>query len=420
MSEMIQSLRGMPDVLAPQAAYRAQLSAKMTAVLHRFGYQPAYLPLLEKTALFKRTIGDATDVVSKEMYTFDDRNGESVTLRPEATAGVVRAMIQNGLLQQNTRLYTEGPMFRYEKPQEGRYRQFTQVSVESFGIAAPAQDAELIQIAYDLFAELGILDAVTLEINTIGMPEERIAFQKALVDYLAAHKDKLDEDSQRRLDMNPLRILDSKDAGTQALLHGAPQLADYLGEESRGHYRTVKQLLDSIGIAYRENPRLVRGLDYYCHTVIEWTTDKLGAQGTICAGGRYDGLVEQLGGKPTPAAGFAFGVERILLLAQQYGAFSEPRADVYILAQSEAEQGMAMRWAGEIRRHFPEFSVITHNAFQKLKTQFKKADQANARYTLVFGSEEAAQNAASVKNMATGGQQTLTLAALLQQLQGEV
>ena len=281
----IQSLRGMNDVFPPEASHLQQLHDLIHAVLARYAYRPLQLPLLEQTGLFKRAVGEETDVVSKEMYTFCDRNDESITLRPEATAGVVRAMIQHGKLQQPQRVYAEGPMFRYERPQKGRSRQFSQVSVEAFGMAGAALDAELIAICADLFRRLGVLDLLTLELNTIGLAEERHAFQQALVAYLQNHLDALDDDSRRRLTTNPLRILDSKNAGVQAVLDGAPALDDYLGAESRAHFARLTALLDAQGIAWRRNPRLVRGLDYYCHTVFEWTTDALGAQGTVTAGG---------------------------------------------------------------------------------------------------------------------------------------
>lgn len=413
MSAMIQSLRGMNDVLPPVATHRAQLLQIIRQLLHQFAYLPAELPLLEKTQLFKRTIGGETDIVSKEMYSFDDRNQESITLRPEATAGAVRAMIENGLLQQTTRLFVEGPMFRYEKPQEGRSRQFTQVSVECFGLAGASTDAELISIGHELFCQLGIRDAVTLEINTIGLPSERKAYQQALVDYLSAHITQLDEDSQRRLQTNPLRILDSKDENTQRCLDAAPMLEDYLGEESKAHFALLRELLDALGIRYQLNPRLVRGLDYYCHSVFEWTTKALGAQGTVCAGGRYDGLVEQLGGKPTPAAGFAFGIDRIFMLWQKLQPSAALRSDIYVLATGIAEQKQALQWAMQLRRARPELQVLCHNQFQALKKQFAKADLAKARFALVFGSEEVAQSRATIKNLATGKQEQIDLPTLL-------
>jgi histidyl-tRNA synthetase len=317
----LQSIRGMNDLLPTDSYAWQYLESTVADVLHSYAYKEIRFPVLESTELFKRSIGEVTDIVEKEMYTFDDRNGESVTLRPEGTAVCVRACEQNGLLyNQIQRLWYQGPMFRYEKPQKGRLRQFHQFGVETFGMAGPDIDAEMLLITSRLWRELGISDAVTLQLNTLGTSEERKAYRDALVAYLTERKDQLDEDSQRRLDSNPLRILDSKSVSTQALLNDAPNLHDYFGEETQAHFNGVKAFLDAAGIEYQINPRLVRGLDYYCFTVFEWVTDKLGAQGTVCAGGRYDGLVEQLGGKATPAVGFAMGVERLVLLLQELNA----------------------------------------------------------------------------------------------------
>ena len=406
----IQSLRGMNDIFPPEADYLQQLHDCIHDVLACYGYHPVQLPLLEQTCLFKRAVGEETDVVSKEMYTFADRNDESITLRPEATAGVVRAMIQHGKLQQPQRVYVEGPMFRYERPQKGRSRQFSQVSVEVLGVAGAAQDAELISLCADLFRRLNILDLLTLEINTIGLAEERHAFQQALVAYLQQHTDALDEDSRRRLTTNPLRILDSKNAGVQQVLDGAPILDDYLGEASRNHFAQLCALLDALGIAWQRNPRLVRGLDYYCHTVFEWTTDALGAQGTVTAGGRYDGLIEQLGGKPTPAAGFAFGIERIMLLAQQRDIFHMPQPLVYAIATADAHLSLLLPLVQTLRAR--GISVVAHNQIQPLKTQIRKADQEGAHYALIIGDDEAATRSAALKNLRDGSQQTLPLADL--------
>ena len=413
--EQIQSVRGMRDIVAPYSLQLERLHAVAHAVLQRYGYLPAQFPLLEKTGLFARTIGEETDIVSKEMYTFLDRNNESLTLRPEATAGVVRAMIENGLLQQMQRLYVEGPMFRYERPQKGRYRQFTQISVEAFGMAGAALDAELMAIGAALFRELGIYDKVALEINTIGLPEERRAFQQALVAYLGKHTEALDEDSRRRLTTNPLRILDSKNAGVQAVLDDAPVLADYLGDASQEHFATVKTLLDALGIAYRVNPRLVRGLDYYCHSVFEWTTTALGAQGTVCAGGRYDGLVEQLGGKPTPAAGFAFGVDRIALLAEE-ALWVDTSPDVYAVATDAQWMPQLLAACEHLRGH--GLRVVVQSDVQSLKNQLKKADKSGARHVLIIGDDEAARDVLTLKTLASGEQQTLPLAKLVTVLAG--
>ena len=403
----IQSLRGMNDIFPPESGHLQQLHDRIHAVLARYGYRPLQLPLLEQTGLFKRAVGEETDVVSKEMYTFNDRNDESITLRPEATAGVVRAMIQHGKLQQ--------PQRRYERPQKGRSRQFSQVSVEAFGMADAALDAELITICADLFRRLGVLDLLTLELNTIGLADERHAFQQALVAYLQNHEDALDDDSRRRLTTNPLRILDSKNAGVQTLLDGAPVLDDYLGDESRAHFARLTALLDALGIAWQRNPRLVRGLDYYCHTVFEWTTDALGAQGTVAAGGRYDGLVEQLGGKATPAAGFAFGIERILLLAQTRDTFRDTPPAVYAIATDDKHFTTLLPLVQTLRD--AGISVVVQTQVQALKNQLRKADQKGAHYALIIGDDEAAQQHASLKNLRDGSQQSLPFAELPAHLQ---
>ena len=407
MAETIASVRGMRTIFGTEARHYEELFQLIHKLLQRSGYGPIILPLLEKTNLFQRAVGEETDVVAKEMYTFLDRNEESLTLRPEATAGVVRAMIENGLLQQQQRVYVEGPMFRYEKPQKGRYRQFYQVSVEALGSASPNLDAELIQLGHSLFKELGVIDQVQLEINTIGLASERQAYQQSLVKFLSQHRESLDEDSQRRLNTNPLRILDSKSPQTQALLDDGPVLDDYLGVESRRYFQQLCQLLDALGISYHRNGRLVRGLDYYNHTVFEWTTQELGAQGTICAGGRYDGLVVQLGGPDTPAAGFAFGVDRIYLLAQQRGYFKETTLDVYALATAEAYYGRLLALAEQLRREV-DLTVQVQLDCQALKKQMQKADRSGAKFALILGDEEFQNNQFSVKNLRTGEQYSLS------------
>ncbi len=407
MAETIASVRGMRTIFGTEARHYEELFQLIHKLLQRSGYGPIILPLLEKTNLFQRAVGEETDVVAKEMYTFLDRNEESLTLRPEATAGVVRAMIENGLLQQQQRVYTEGPMFRYEKPQKGRYRQFYQVSVEALGSASPNLDAELIQLGHSLFKELGVIDQVQLEINSIGLASERQAYQQSLVKFLNQHRESLDEDSQRRLNTNPLRILDSKSPQTQALLDDGPVLDDYLGVESRRYFQQLCQLLDALGISYHRNGRLVRGLDYYNHTVFEWTTQALGAQGTICAGGRYDGLVAQLGGPDTPAAGFAFGVDRIYLLAQQRGYFKETTLDVYALATAEAYYGRLLALAEQLRRE-ADLTVQVQLDCQALKKQMQKADRSGAQFALILGDEEFQNNQFSVKNLRTGEQYSLS------------
>lgn len=418
--EIITSVRGMRTIWGEEAQRLETLLGLIRQLLQQSAYGPMSLPLLEKTSLFQRAVGEETDVVSKEMYTFLDRNEESVTLRPEATAGVVRALIENGLLQQPHRLYSEGPMFRYEKPQKGRYRQFYQVSVEAFGSAAPALDAELIQLGHRLFQKLGVRDLLTLEINSIGLAEERQRFQTALVDYLRRQADALDPDSRRRLDSNPLRILDSKEATTQALLDDAPVLDDYLGTASRTHFQRLCQTLDELGISYRRNPRLVRGLDYYNHTVFEWTTQALGAQGTVCAGGRYDGLVEQLGGPATPASGFAFGVDRIYLLAEQVGFFPAPAPLLYALASREDYLPRLLATAAWLREALPALRVQVQTEVQALKKQLQKADKSGARYALILGDDEFQSEHISIKNLQTGQQQTLTPEGLVSFLQEDL
>lgn len=414
----IQSVRGMRDILLPESAQYAQLLKAIEKVLHQYGYEPIQLPLLEKTALFKRTIGEETDVVSKEMYTFVDRNDESLTLRPEATAGVVRAMIENGLLQQVNRVYTAGAMFRYERPQKGRYRQFSQVSVEAFGVEDAALDVELLAMNARLFRELGVSLEVKLEINSIGTLSERRAYTKDLVAYLSDYKTQLDEDSQRRLTTNPLRILDSKDTNVQKILEDAPRLSDYLGAQSQAHFAKVCALLSDLGIEYVINTRLVRGLDYYCHTVFEWTTDKLGAQGTVCAGGRYDGLVEQLGGKPTPAAGFAIGLDRLLLLVLACSdvlALEPPW--VYAISASETEQSAMFSVLEALRSQFPHKNICLHAQPQSLKTQIKKADKSGAKFALILGEAENNHAEITVKHLYAGQQETIKQAQLAAYLQ---
>lgn len=415
----IQSLRGMRNILPPTSSKLNRLKSTIGDMLQQFGYQPWDLPILEKTTLFQRSIGEETDVVSKEMYTFADRHGESITLRPEATAGVVRTVIEEGLLQQPQRLYVEGPMFRYERPQHGRYRQFTQISVEAFGFDGPLLDAELLIIGAHLFRELGFLEHLTLEINTIGQVEERRAFQTALVAYLQQHREHLDDDSIRRLERNPLRILDSKHPDVQKVLDNAPILFDFLGESSRTHFQSVCTLLESMGIAYHHNHRLVRGLDYYNHTVFEWTTDALGAQGTICAGGRYDGLVEQLGGKATPAAGFAFGIDRILLLTEQSNPISPPKPCAYAMILDERYAPNMLQLCNAIRCNLG-VSVIFHPQITSLKSQMKKADQSGAQFALIIGEGEQQAGLVTIKNLHNGQQRQVRQDNIIHEIKQEL
>ncbi|WP_116365443.1 histidine--tRNA ligase [Parahaliea mediterranea] len=408
----LRAIRGMNDILPEETPYWQSLEGTVRALLHSYGYGEIRLPIVEHTELFKRSIGEVTDIVEKEMYTFNDRNDESLTLRPEGTAGCVRAVIQQGLLSTPQRLWYAGPMFRYERPQKGRQRQFHQVGVEAFGIATPDIDAELILLSARLWRQLGISDAVTLELNSIGSSTARAAYRAALVDYLQARREQLDEDSQRRLDSNPLRILDSKNPDTQALLDGAPSLADYLDDESRADFARLCALLDAAGLSYRINPRLVRGLDYYNKTVFEWVTDRLGAQGTVCAGGRYDGLVAQLGGKATPGIGFAMGVERLVLLLSEMGA-AQPvaqDADLYVVSVGEAAELEALARAEALRDALPERRIVLHTGGGSFKSQMKKADKSGARLALIWGEDEVAGGTCAVKNLREeGAQQTVAV-----------
>lgn len=398
----IQSIRGMNDLLPAESPLWQYLESTVSSVLGRYGYQEIRFPILEQTELFKRSIGEVTDIVEKEMYTFDDRNGESLTMRPEGTASCVRACLQNGLLdnQQIQRLWYTGPMFRYERPQKGRLRQFHQIGVESFGVASADVDAELILITARLWQQLGLTEHVSLELNSIGSLEARAAYRTALVEYLQQHQDSLDADSQRRMGSNPLRILDSKNEQTQALLDGAPSLVDYLDDESREHFATLKQLLDVAGVSYTVNPRLVRGLDYYSKTVFEWVTDQLGAQGTVCAGGRYDGLVEQLGGKPVPAVGFAMGVERLCLLLQSLQKLPEAlqsAPDVYFVVAGSEAQVAAFQLAEQLREQLPSLKLQLHCGGGSFKSQLKKADKSGASLALIMGDNEAQQSMVNIK-----------------------
>lgn len=397
----LQAIRGMNDLVPDNTYIWQYLEATVAKVLHSYGYREIRFPIVEPTELFKRTIGEVTDIVEKEMYTFDDRNGDSITLRPEGTAGCVRACEQNGLLYRQTqRLWYTGPMFRYERPQKGRLRQFHQIGVETFGMAGPDIDAELLLLTARLWRELSIEDSVTLEINSLGTAESRGHYRQALVEYLTRYKDQLDDDSLRRLTSNPLRILDSKNAQTQAILADAPQLHDYLDEGSLEHFQTLKNILDNAGIAYVINPRLVRGLDYYGYTVFEWVTDKLGAQGTVCAGGRYDGLVSQLGGKPTPAVGFAMGIERLVLLLEALEAIpdtAKPNPDVYLIVVGDNVSAYAQATAEALRNALPQLQIITHCGGGSFKNQMKKADKSGAVVALLIGDDEMANQQLGLK-----------------------
>ena len=396
----IQAIRGMNDLLPADSSAWQYVEAAVAGILRRYGYQEIRFPILESTDLFKRSIGEVTDIVEKEMYTFDDRNGDSVTLRPEGTACCVRACEENGLLfNQTQRLWYMGPMFRYERPQKGRYRQFHQIGVETFGMDGPDIDAEVLLLSARILRELGAAPFVTLQINSLGDSESRAKYKQALVDYLEIHKDKLDADSQRRLTTNPLRILDSKENATQALLDNAPVLLDYLDETSRVHFEQLKSLLDAGGVNYQINPRLVRGLDYYGKTAFEWVTDKLGSQSTVCAGGRYDNLVEQLGGKATPAVGFGIGLERLVLLLQAVDAIPkdlEKITDVYVVAVGDVLKN-AFQLAETLRNELPGLRVINHCGGGNFKNQLKKADKSTADLALILGEDEVAKAVVTVK-----------------------
>ena len=396
----IQAIRGMNDLLPTESPLWQYVEAVVADILARYSYQEIRFPIVESTELFKRSIGEVTDIVEKEMYTFEDRNGDSLTLRPEGTACCVRACEENGLLYNQTqRLWYMGPMFRHERPQKGRYRQFHQIGVETFGLQGPDIDAEVLILSARILRDLGVAEHVQLQINSLGSTDARAAYKMALVEYLSGVAEQLDEDSKRRLTTNPMRILDSKDANTQSLLGAAPVLLDYLDDESREHFESLKLMLDAAGIHYQVNPRLVRGLDYYGKTAFEWVTEKLGAQGTICAGGRYDGLVEQLGGKPTPAVGFGIGLERLVLLLQAVEAIPEglsQQADLYLLAVGNV-QIIALQLAERIRDELPFVRVLTNCGGGNFKNQMKKADKSGAEIALILGEDEAASATITIK-----------------------
>ena len=416
MSQTLQAVRGMNDILPADAETWEYFEDIVRDWLQSYGYRPIRMPLVEPTPLFKRAIGEVTDIVEKEMYSFEDAlNGEHLTLRPEGTASCVRAAIQHNLIPAGgpQRLYYYGPMFRHERPQKGRYRQFHQIGVEALGFAGPDADAELILMCARLWDDLGLED-VALEINSLGSLEERAQHRAALIAYLEQHQDKLDEDGKRRLYTNPLRILDTKNPELQAIVEAAPRLADYLGDESKAHFDAVQVFLKDAGIPYRINHRLVRGLDYYNRTVFEWVTTRLGAQGTICAGGRYDGLFEQLGGKPQPAAGFAIGIERLLLLWLACGGEAErPVPDVYVVSVGEAAQRLGFRAAETLREH--GFAVLMHCGGGSFKSQMKKADASEAPVAIVIGEDEAAAGEVGLKPLrGSGAQQRVPIDELVE------
>ena len=402
----IQAVRGMQDLLPAQKKISRTIEDVVREVLAAYGYREIGLPQLEQTELFKRVVGENTDIVEKEMYTFDDRNGESLTLRPEGTAGCVRFAEQNGLLfNQVQRLRYSGAMFRYERPQKGRYRQFDQIGAECFGMPGPDVDAELLLMNARIWRKLGLDGDIRLELNSLGNSDARAMFKEKLAGYLQAYEQDLDEDSQRRLTTNPLRILDSKSSKTQEILRGAPVLADFMDNESKQHFEGLRGLLDDNGIAYEVNPNIVRGLDYYNKTVFEWITTTLGSQGTVCGGGRYDGLVEQLGGKPSPGVGFAMGLDRLsLMLAEKMESSKD--ADVYVVSQGNAARATALRLAESIRDQLSGKKVVVHCGDGKFKSQMKKADASGADLALVLGEDEVAAGTVSIKSLREGGEQS--------------
>ncbi len=413
MAATLNAVRGMNDVLPDEAALWERFEDEARAVFEQYGYRNLRVPIVETTPLFVRGIGDATDIVEHEMYTFEDKlNGESLTLRPEATAGIVRAAIEHSLTYERPqRVWTGGPMFRHERPQKGRYRQFHQLDVEALGFPGPDVDAEQIVMLARLWRVLGVADRVRLGINSIGDPDERRAHRADLIAYFERRKDLLDDDAKRRLHANPLRILDSKNPVMQELIRGAPRLVERLGDESRGHFEGVQRLLADGGIAYEIDARLVRGLDYYNRTVFEWITDRLGAQGTVAGGGRYDGLFEQLGGKPTSACGFAIGIERMIMLMRDAGEVPARVPLAYVVHDGDASSRLAWR-AGEMLRD-AGFSVVVNAGGGSFKSQMKKADASGARYALLIGADEAAADAVSVKPLREPGvQRTVPLADL--------
>ncbi|EGR1129328.1 histidine--tRNA ligase [Vibrio cholerae] len=412
MAKTIQAIRGMNDCLPTQSPLWQKVEGVVKNVISAYGYSEVRMPIVEMTHLFSRAIGEVTDVVEKEMYTFEDRNGDSLTLRPEGTAGCVRSGIENGLLyNQEQRLWYMGPMFRHERPQKGRYRQFHQCGVEVFGLDGPDVDAELIMMTARLWRELGIAQHVRLELNSIGSLEARANYRTALIDYLEQYQNVLDEDCKRRMYTNPLRVLDSKNPDVQAILGDAPQLSDYLDTESKQHFAGLCELLDAAGIEYTVNQRLVRGLDYYNRTVFEWITESLGSQGTVCGGGRYDGLVEQLGGKPTPAVGFAMGLERLVLMMETLGNTDVRRSvDVYMVTAGEGTMMAGMKLAEQLREQVPGLRVMTHFGGGNFKKQFKRADKVGAAIALVLGEDEVAAQTVVVKDLAGGEQNTVAQA----------
>ncbi len=424
MSKKIQAVRGMHDILPDETPLWQFLEDTVRRVFQSYAYRELRTPILEMTELFKRSIGEVTDIVEKEMYTFQDRNGDYLTLRPEGTAGCVRACMENGLLHnQIQRLWYQGPMFRHERPQKGRYRQFQQIGLEAYGMSEAAIDLEVILITARLWRELGI-PGLELQLNTLGTPDERTAYRERLVTYLEKHRDQLDADSLRRLESNPLRILDSKNPEMAELIAAAPSLMDDLGEESRAHFAMITEGLDAAGVDYVINPRLVRGLDYYSRTVFEWVTDLLGAQGTVCAGGRYDGLVQQLGGKATPAVGFAMGVERLVAVLEtlnQVQAAATPHAYLVVAGNNAQQAGLIL--AESLRSALPGLRLQVNCGGGSFKSQFKRADRSGATVALILGDDELEKQCVGVKWLRLEREQVSVtheaLAAFLKETIGE-
>lgn len=400
MSKPIQAIRGMNDITPQETVFWQYLENALYDLTRRYAYQEIRFPLLDKTELFKRAVGEVTDIVEKEMYTFEDRNGDSLTLRPEGTAPCVRAALEQGLLYNQTqRLWYMGPIFRHERPQKGRYRQFYQFGLEAFGMSGPDIDAEIILFTAELWKTLGLEKHLVLQLNSLGTQEERQAYRDALVAYLTPLENQLDEDSKRRLKKNPLRILDSKNPDMKTLIESAPKLADFLGEQSRQHFETLCKTLDASGVTYVLNPNLVRGLDYYSHAVFEWVSDALGAQATVCAGGRYDVLVELLGGKASPAVGFALGLERVIMLLHELDLFPESlnyHPDVYVVVSAEGTERV-MSLVNDWRVALPQLSMLLNCGGGSFKAQFKRADKSGAKLALVLGEEELQQGEVTVK-----------------------
>jgi histidyl-tRNA synthetase len=419
LSKSIQAIRGMNDLLPTQAPRWQTIETTLRTILESYGYQEIRMPIVEKTELFCRSIGEVTDIVEKEMYTFADRNGDSLSLRPEGTACCVRAGIEHGLFyNQIQRLWYMGPMFRHERPQKGRLRQFHQIGAEVYGLAGADIDAELILMLARFWKLLGLQD-ISLQINSLGSANARAMYREHLVAYFSAQPELLDEDSKRRLQTNPLRILDSKNPDLQSLIQGAPQLLDHLDAESQAHFAELRAILDAAGVSYTVNPRLVRGLDYYNRTVFEWVTQSLGAQGTVCAGGRYDSLVEQIGGQSTPAIGFALGLERLVALLEQQATpvrDTSPHA-YFILAGNEALVRQGLLFAEQLRDALPQLRILTHCGGGSFKNQFKRADKSGARFALILGEEEWANQQITLKSLRqTEAQQTFSVAGLIEYL----